>query len=81
MSVKKPILVLDVECTGLSWRRDRLHGVGVRWLDGARYETNFKDSDLIAILEDAGIDKLGHNITFDVKFLRAAGLQIGRAHV
>jgi DNA polymerase I-like protein with 3'-5' exonuclease and polymerase domains len=79
--MKRSILVLDCETTGTSPRRDRLHGVGIRWADGnLTYESRLDSpelmADLRANLESGECDILGHNLTFDLKFLRCAGFEV-----
>jgi DNA polymerase I-like protein with 3'-5' exonuclease and polymerase domains len=78
--MRKPILVIDIESTGTNWRRDRLHGVGLfnahAW-DEPLYATADSNNSLTrGHLADPKTDKLGHNITFDVKFLRQAGFEV-----
>ncbi len=79
--MKRPILCIDTETSGTAWRRDRLHGVGIKGQYGAAHVSWYHHIDAIGpelrvTLADPNIDKLGHNITFDVKFLRQAGFEV-----
>jgi P4 family phage/plasmid primase-like protien len=72
-------LGLDVETTGLNPRRDRLRLVQlatrerVYLIDAAAVDL----TPLAALLShEAGPTLIGHNLSFDVSFLRAAGLPI-----
>lgn len=70
-------IVIDVETTGLSWQRDKLHGLGVCVGGLTHYYSaqNIPD-DLKAALANPAIPKVGHNVRFDLKFLHAAGIQV-----
>jgi DNA polymerase-1 len=75
-----PILTLDLETTGLNPRKDQIHGVGLRYPNGKteyiRIDQPHDDYALRTVLACNAVDKLGHNVTFDVKFLRAKGFEV-----
>lgn len=69
--------IIDVETTGLDWRKDLLHGIGVVSSSGVReYFTNFNNPALKAILADKNIAKVGHNIRFDLRFIKKQKLKL-----
>lgn len=80
--MKRPMLAIDCETTGLAWYRDRLHGLGVALRTasevsgGAYHRAGHIPPEVIADLADPNVDKLGHNIAFDIRFLRAQGLEV-----
>jgi DNA polymerase-1 len=78
--MSNPILTLDLETTGLNPRKDQIHGVGLRYPNGKteyiRIDQPHDDYALRTVLACNAVDKLGHNVTFDVKFLRAKGYEV-----
>jgi DNA polymerase-1 len=75
-----PILVIDTETTGLNPRKDQLHGVGLRYPSGKteyiQVDQPHDDYALRTVLASPSVDLLGHNLPFDVKFLRAKGYEV-----
>ena len=61
--MSKPI-VIDIETTGLDWKTDRIHGVGI-CTEEDETEYHFLNGHTISI----GEDHIGHNFRFDLKFL------------
>lgn len=78
--MQKPpsFIVVDCETTGLHPVRDRLHGFSICLPDGtAWYELAASPSDrALTLLANSQIAKINHNIRFDLKFLRRAGLDV-----
>jgi len=76
----KPVLGLDTETTGLDPFMDRLRLVQLAVLDGPVYliDCFAVDPRLLAPLFAApdGPTLVGHNLTFDLRFLIQAGLPI-----
>lgn len=70
-------LVIDCETSGLDWKRDKLHGLAVCFNGHAEYyAANDFPIALLGALSDSSIPKVGHNLRFDLKFLRAAGIEV-----
>lgn len=69
------LIALDIETTGLNPRQDRIHGVGLVSDRGECY-VPATHSRLAEILADPNQHIVGHNIRFDLKFLRHLGLEI-----
>lgn len=75
--LKTKIVSLDIETTGLDFNRDRITCVGM-WCP----QFNEVHRDLprlrrrIAELLEAGVTFVGHNLSFDLKFLWRAGIHI-----
>jgi len=72
---KVPFLCVDVETTGLSPHKDRLHGFAIAISETrARYFPAWDvPAPVKAMLEDRTIEKINHHIRFDAKFLRLQG--------
>ncbi len=73
------MIALDIETTGLNPRTDRIHGVGL--YDGkneAYYNAKVGSQwqTLAIVLSDPKRHIVGHNIRFDLKFLKQAGFEI-----
>jgi len=71
-------IVIDVETTGLDWKTDRLHGIGMcgPQVEMAYISVGNVSQILHTYLANPKIAKVGHNIRFDLKFLHAAGFKI-----
>lgn len=75
--MKKPsFIVVDVETTGLDWKTDRLHGVGVALEEDDTFYDTVVSKRVKDLLEDPAIANVGHNLRFDVRFLKAAGVNV-----
>ena len=79
--MKPKYAVVDVETTGLSWHKDRMHGIGLLF-DYEERGTYYRPSDVPPHIKewllDPSILKVGHNLHgFDAKFCRKAGLELG----
>lgn len=70
--------VVDVETTGLSPIKDKLHGVGIAFEeDTTVYNGAWELSpEVVDVLGDPNVAKVGHRIRFDLKFLARAGLTV-----
>lgn len=79
--MKPRYIAVDVETTGLRWYQDRLHGFAVAWgptLEESRYFSVGPEAEgARAALLDPEIDKVGHRVRFDWKFLEQAGFALG----
>lgn len=76
--MKRTFMTIDVETTGLNPRKDVLHGLGVAWEeDSLKY---FRAGDfpnvLLDHLSNPHIDKVGHNLRFDLEFLQANQIEV-----
>jgi len=76
-----PVVVIDTETTGLHWWKDKLFGVSVALPDHSWYWDVRTSPGVIAWLNDLiarqSVDKwVGHNLKFDLHFLREAGVPI-----
>ena len=77
-----PYMVIDTETTGLKWWEDRLFGISIALPDGdAMYWDVRTDPQVIQwlsdlIREDRVCIWVGHNLKFDLHFLRQAGVAI-----
>lgn len=74
----KDFIVIDVESTGLSPQKDKLHGIGIAWEEGVteyfgvwEIPAHFRE-----VLANPKIAKVGHRIRFDLKFLERAGVAV-----
>lgn len=86
--MKKPdFIVVDLETTGLDWKKDRVHGVGIAtdeddtFYDAVSYKMDGGVRPIISarcreLLEDPAVAKVGHNLRFDMRFLLAAGINV-----
>jgi DNA polymerase-1 len=77
--MEKPKLIsVDIESTGLSWVKDRLHGFAVAWEgEPARYyRASAVPQNIVDLLADPDVEKVGHRLRFDLKFLRQNGFQV-----
>ena len=80
---QQPIFALDSETTGLDIISDQILGLSFAWKNGEAYYINLTDTELRnevlkklkPILEDANIQKIGHNIKFDYKILKTLGIE------
>lgn len=85
--MKPKYIAIDCETTGLAFYKERLHGFAVAWgptLEESRYFSvgpgwrGGVDSDGVrAALLDPAIDKVGHRVRFDWKFLEKNGFSLG----
>lgn len=75
---KQKLIAIDVETTGLDWKRDKLHGLGVAYEeDETRYHApSHVDRDTLALLRDPTVAKVGQNLRFDLRFLWKAGIEV-----
>lgn len=76
-----PVVVIDTETTGLHWWKDKLFGVSVALPDFSWYWDVRTNPGVIDWLNDLirtqSVDTwVGHNIKFDIHFLREAGVSI-----
>ncbi len=78
MSNKPPFIVVDIESTGLSAQRDRMHGFAIAYseTEAVYYRANAVPLEVEGLLADADVAKIGHKIRFDLKFLRANGFAV-----
>lgn len=67
-------LVVDIETTGLDFRTERIHGVGLRWGTGPDEACYYRVEELPEI--DPNIPWVLANGRFDIKFLAKAGIPI-----
>src|SRR3989344_5614356 len=80
---QQPIFALDSETTGLDIISDQILGLSFAWKRSEAYYINLTDAalrnevlkKLKPILEDANIQKIGHNIKFDYKILKTLGIE------
>ena len=78
---RAPVVVIDTETTGLKWWEDRLFGISIALPDFSAYWDVRTDPGVIQWLGDL-IDErrvdlwVGHNLKFDLHFLREAGVAI-----
>ena len=73
----------DTETTGLDTHKDDLVGIAFCWTKGTAYylavpENNATKvlSRLVPVFEDEKINKIGHNLKFDVLFLNRYGIKV-----
>jgi len=76
-----PVMVVDTETTGLKWWEDRLFGVSIALPDFSAYWDVRTDPGVIQWLNDLIAERrvdiwVGHNLKFDLHFLREAGVAI-----
>lgn len=73
-------LSVDTETTGLDPLQAELLGVSLSWNEGVAYFVSFdgplKPALLKPVLEDPGVEKIGHNMKFDAQILERAGIQL-----
>lgn len=69
-------IVLDIETTGLSPVTDVIHGIGVAWPDGSTDYFTEPNARLVEWLRDPTKNVVGHNLRFDIKFIRRAGFEV-----
>lgn len=70
-------LVLDIETTGLNWRQDKLHGIGVSTGKEPRYyKVGYIPAIVAELLADPAVHKIGQNTRFDLRFLASNGYKI-----
>lgn len=74
------LLFIDIESTGLDWKKDKLHGIAFSYEEGDEdylAAADFtKQSQLWKDLEDPAVDKVGHNLRFDLRFLSRLGVHV-----
>jgi DNA polymerase I len=76
---KQDVFVFDTETTGLDVFEDRLLGVSFCWGDGEAYYVEGKKEyieKLKPIFKDDKVKKIAHNMKFDVKVMRVAGIAV-----
>ena len=76
-----PVMVVDTETTGLKWWEDRLFGISVALPDFSGYWDVRTDPGVLQWLNDLVAERrvdtwVGHNLKFDLHFLREAGVAI-----
>lgn len=78
MRSKPKLIAIDVETTGLSHLKDKLHGLGVAYEEDetAYYPADSIPSDVLDLLRDEKVHKLGQNLRFDLRFLSVAKIQV-----
>lgn len=80
---KPELIAVDIETTGLNPWKDRILGVAGAWYSGGNlikkywpFDPAGNDAVPRQWLADPTITKLGHNLRFDVKFLRVNGVTV-----
>lgn len=76
---RRKSFTLDTETTGLDPLRAKLLGISFSWEEGTAYFVSLQKgwlSRLKPILEDASVEKHGHNMKFDLRVLAAAGVTL-----
>jgi DNA polymerase I-like protein with 3'-5' exonuclease and polymerase domains len=76
-----PVVVIDTETTGLKWWADKLFGISIALPGFSGYWDVRSDPHVIKWLNDLITEKrvdvwVGHNLKFDLHFLREAGVMI-----
>ena len=76
-----PVVVIDTETTGLKWWADKLFGISIALPGFSGYWDVRSDPHVIKWLNDLIDEKrvdlwVGHNLKFDLHFLREAGVAI-----
>jgi len=76
-----PVLVIDTETTGLKWWEDRAFGISIALPEFSGYWDIRTSPGVIEWLDDLIREKrvdtwVGHNMKFDVHFLREAGVAV-----
>jgi len=76
-----PVLVIDTETTGLKWWEDRAFGISIALPEFSGYWDIRTSPGVIEWLDDLILQKrvdtwVGHNMKFDVHFLREAGVAV-----
>ncbi len=78
---KQKIMAIDTESTSLVPWEAKLLGISFSWHQDEAYYLNIKDNkiwlkSLKPLLEDAKIEKLGHNLKYDYELLRENGINL-----
>src|SRR6202000_327762 len=76
--MSKRQIIVDLETTGLSPRRDSIHGIGILENEdqGSYYPIWDIPSEVLELLADPTVEKIGHNFRFDIKFLKNKGIKL-----
>lgn len=76
---KQKLIAFDTETNGLRELEDGLVGISMSWKESEGWYLacgNSVPKEIKAILEDSSIKKTGHNLKFDIKVLRQAGVYV-----
>ncbi|MFA5022579.1 MAG: DNA polymerase I [Patescibacteria group bacterium] len=79
---KQKIFAIDTETSGLNTFEDELLGISFCWQKATAYYLPTKPKwleQIKPILNDEKIQKVGHNIKFDIETLQTAGLKLNGA--
>lgn len=76
MGEKPAFIVVDLETTGLDWKKEEIHGIA--WSmeeDEAQYDSlrDAANGELFSLVGDPTVAVVGHNLRFDLRFLAKAG--------
>ena len=86
MSSKPTLIAFDIESTDLHWYRGTLYSLAIAWMDGetvksAVWKIGDVPRSVRELLADPSVEKVGHRVRFDMKWLRSRGFKIaGRTH-
>lgn len=70
-------IAIDTENTGLHHKRDRVHGLSVAWREGDKVRAEYYTSpSMIRRILASKTDKVGFNLSYDVKMLEEAGYKV-----
>src|SRR3989344_2777874 len=71
-------IAIDTETTSIHPVQAELLGLGIGWEEGKAFYVlrNFVGPELISILENSGVKKIGHNIKYDYLVLKQARIKL-----